>query len=73
MRILIVKRDKLGDLLLARPVISRLAATLPDAEIHLLANDYNAWVARDHPALARVWAFARVRDGSRLRLLAAAR
>ena len=73
MRILIVKRDKLGDLLLARPVISRLKAELPDAEIHLLANDYNAWVARDHPALARTWAFARVRDGRRLDWLAAAR
>ena len=73
MRILIVKRDKLGDLLLARPVISRLAAAVPEAEIQLLANDYNAWVARDHPALARTWAFARVRNGRRLDLLAAAR
>ena len=73
MRILIVKRDKLGDLLLARPVISHLAAAVREAEIHLLANDYNAWVARDHPALARTWAFARVRNGGRLHLLAAAR
>ena len=72
MRILIVKRDKLGDLLLARPVISRLAGAVPEAEIHLLANDYNAWVARDHPALVRTWAFARVRDGGRLDWRAAA-
>jgi len=71
-RILIVKRDKLGDLLLARPVISRLAGAVPEAEIHLLANDYNAWVARDHPALVRTWAFARVRDGGRLDWRAAA-
>jgi ADP-heptose:LPS heptosyltransferase len=27
----------------------------PDAQIHPLANDYNAWVARDHPALTRTW------------------
>ena len=73
MRILIVKRDKLGDLLLARSVISRLAAAVPEAEIHLLANDYNAWVARDHPALARTWAFARVRNGGRFDLRAVAR
>jgi ADP-heptose:LPS heptosyltransferase len=73
MRILIVKRDKLGDLLLAGPVISHLWAALREPEIHLLANDYNAWAARDHSALARTWAFARVRSGGRLHLLAAAR
>ena len=36
-----------------------------DAEIHLLANDYNAWVASDHPALARTWIYPRVRSGGR--------
>lgn len=73
MRVLIIKRDKLGDLLLTRPVISRLADALPHAEIHLLANDYNAWVARDHPALARTWVYARARRGRRLHMLAALR
>jgi ADP-heptose:LPS heptosyltransferase len=71
MRVLIVKRDKLGDLLLTTPVMRRLAQARPDAQIHLLANDYNAWVARDHPALARIWTYPRVRDGGRLRPLAA--
>ena len=68
MRILIVKRDKLGDLLLTTPVIEYLAAVAPQAEIHLLANDYNAWVARGHPALARTWTYPRARTGRRLRL-----
>ena len=71
MRVLIVKRDKLGDLLLTTPLLVRLAAARPDAEIHLLANDYNAWVARDHPAVHRTWTYPRVRDGGRLRLQAA--
>ena len=71
MRVLIVKRDKLGDLLLTTPVLHHLARARPDAEIHLLANDYNAWVARDHPALARTWTYPRVRDAGRLRPLAA--
>jgi len=70
-RILIVKRDKLGDLLLTTPVLAYLAGARPDAEIHLLANDYNAWVTRDHPALARTWTYPRTRDGGRLRLVAA--
>jgi heptosyltransferase-3 len=70
-RILIVKRDKLGDLLLTTPVMRRVREALPDAELHLLANDYNAWVARDHPALTRTWTYPRVRDGRRVRPLAA--
>ena len=68
MRILIVKRDKLGDLLLTTPVLEHLAAVAPQAEIHLLANDYNAWVAHGHPALARTWTYPRARAGRRLRL-----
>ena len=72
-RILLVKRDKLGDLLLTRPVISELARALPHAEIHLLANDYNAWVARDHPALAKTWVYPRARTGRRLNAFAALR
>ncbi len=67
MRILIVKRDKLGDLLLTTPVLEHLSAIAPQAEIHLLANDYNAWVARGHPALARTWTYPRARAGRRLR------
>src|SRR5512135_2528446 len=68
MRILIVKRDKLGDLLLTTPVMEHLAAVAPQAEIHLLANDYNAWVARGHPALAHTWTYPRARAGRRLRV-----
>ena len=71
MRILIIKRDKLGDLLLTRPIITYLANALPHAEVHLLANDYNAWVAREHPGLAHVWIYQRVREGGRLRPMAA--
>jgi ADP-heptose:LPS heptosyltransferase len=67
-RLLIIKRDKLGDLLLTRPVITFLREALPSAEIHLLANDYNAWVAQDHPALARTWVYPRVRHAGRLRV-----
>ena len=71
LRILIVKRDKLGDLLLTTPVLAAIAAARPDAELHVLANDYNAWVVEGHPALARVWQYPRVRDGGRLRFGAA--
>jgi ADP-heptose:LPS heptosyltransferase len=72
-RVLVIKRDKLGDLLLTLPVVERLAAALPQAQIHLLANDYNAWVARDHPALARTWIYPRVRGDGRFDVVAALR
>ena len=71
LRILIVKRDKLGDLLLTTPVLAAIAAALPDATLHLLANDYNAWVVAGHPALARVWQYPRVREGGRVNVRAA--
>jgi ADP-heptose:LPS heptosyltransferase len=71
LRILIVKRDKLGDLLLTTPVLAAIASARPDAELHVLANDYNAWVVEGHPALARVWQYPRVRDGGRMRVGAA--
>jgi ADP-heptose:LPS heptosyltransferase len=71
LRVLIVKRDKLGDLLLATPVLAAIAQALPHAQLHLLANDYNAWVVDGHPALARVWQYPRVRVGRHLRIGAA--
>jgi heptosyltransferase-3 len=70
-RVLIVKRDKLGDLLLTTPVVAHLASALPHVQIHLLANDYNAWVVDAHPALARLWVYPRVRHQGRLRPVAA--
>ena len=42
MKIVILKRDKVGDMLLVTPMLEHLRASLPDAEIHMLANDYNA-------------------------------
>lgn len=71
MRVLIVKRDKLGDLLVTSAVLSTMKALRPDAELHLLANDYNAWVARDDPAIERLWVYPRVRHDGRMRATAA--
>jgi len=68
MKILVIKRDKLGDLLLTTPLLAHLRASLPKAEIHLLANDYNAWVAAGHPALDRTWIYPRTRTGRAVRI-----
>jgi ADP-heptose:LPS heptosyltransferase len=71
MKILVLKRDKIGDLLLSTPLLARLQEALPQAEVHLLANDYNAWVVGGNPHVDRLWVYRRVRHGGRLRIGAA--
>ena len=71
MKILVLKRDKIGDLLLTTPLLARLKAALPQAEVHLLANDYNAWVAAGNKHVDRLWIYRRVRHAGRISLSAA--
>ena len=71
MKVLVLKRDKLGDLLLTTPLLARLKAALPQAEAHLLANDYNAWVVAGNPHVDRLWVYRRVRHAGRVSLGAA--
>ena len=71
MKILIVKRDKIGDLLLSTPMLAHLRASRPDAEVHLLASEYNAWVVEGNPDVDRLWVYRRVRAGGRIRFTAA--
>ena len=71
MKVLIVKRDKLGDLLLTTPLLAHLKASRPEARLHLLANDYNAWVVAGNPHIDRLWVYRRVRSGDRLDMGAA--
>src|SRR4051812_5447341 len=73
MKILVIKRDKLGDLLLSTPMLSHLRSSLPDAEVHLLANSYNSWVVDGNPDIDRRWVYERVRESGRIRFLAAVR
>ena len=71
MKVLVIKRDKLGDLLLTTPLFALLKASLPQVETHLLANDYNAWVVTGNPNLDRVRVYRRVRSAGRVSLGAA--
>lgn len=71
MKILVIKRDKIGDLLLTTPMLRHLRHVLPNAEIHLLANDYNAWVVAENPDIDRLWVYDRVKVGKNIRVMAA--
>jgi heptosyltransferase-3 len=67
MKILILKRDKIGDMLLVTPMLEHLRRSLPQAQIHMLANDYNAWLVQHNPNIDRLWVYPRVRHGASLR------
>ncbi len=67
MKLLIVKRDKLGDMLLTTPMLAWLRRELPNAEIHVLATDYNAWVLAGNQNIDRLWIFPRVKHSGRVR------
>lgn len=71
MKILIVKRDKLGDLILATSMMQWLRKALPEAQIDVLANDYNAWILQGNPNVDKVWAAPRVKHAGRVRPMAA--
>ncbi len=63
-RILVLKRDKLGDMLLTTPLLAVLRQRLPGAAIEVLASDYNAWVLGGNPHVDRVWVYRRSRVGN---------
>ena len=53
-RILVVKLDHLGDVLLATPVFSNLRQTYPDAELHALTGAWSRVVLERHPDVNKV-------------------
>ncbi len=71
MKVLVVKRDKIGDLLLTTPMLAHLKASWPEAQLHLLANDYNAWVVAGNRDIDRLWVYRRVRNAGRVSFSAA--
>ena len=56
-RILLVRRDNIGDLVCTTPAISALRARYPDAEIAALVNSYNAEVLLRNPNLDKVYVY----------------
>ncbi|MBS1209556.1 MAG: hypothetical protein H6R19_1954 [Proteobacteria bacterium] len=71
MKILLLKRDKLGDMLLTTPMFALLRQQFPKAQIDVLANTYNAWVIDGNPDVNRVWSYQRVKEGGRIHWRAA--
>ena len=56
-RILVVKLDHIGDVLLATPVFSNLRKAYPDAEIHALTGSWSRPILENHPDVNRVFEY----------------
>ena len=83
-RILVVRRDNIGDLVCTTPLIDALRARYPQAHLAALVNSYNAEVLEGNPALDAVHVYTKLKHRSageswpgvvaaKLRLIAALR
>lgn len=73
-RILIIRRDNIGDLVCTTPAIAALRRHYPDAEIAALANSYNAEVLKGNPNLDHIFVYQKLKHAggiaSRLKAIA---
>jgi hypothetical protein len=70
MKILIIKRDKIGDMLLVTPMLKHLRQTLPKATIDFLANDYNYFVLKNNKNIDNLFIYLRTKHNGKFRFLA---
>jgi heptosyltransferase-3 len=61
MRILVIRRDNIGDLVCTTPLFAALRARYPRAHIAALVNSYNAAVLDDNPALDEVHSYKKLK------------
>lgn len=60
-RILVIRRDNIGDLVCTTPLISALRRRYPQAHIAALVNTYNRQVLEAHPDLDALYAYAKAK------------
>lgn len=60
-KILVIRRDNIGDLVCTTPAIAALRKHYPGAEIAALVNSYNAEVLRGNPNLDRIFVYQKLK------------
>ena len=65
-KILIIRRDNIGDLVCTTPAIAALRKHYPDAEIGALVNSYNAEVLRGNTNVDRVFVYQKLKHAGDL-------
>lgn len=61
MRILVIRRDNIGDLVCTTPLLAALRARHPDAHIAALVNSYNAGVLERNPDLDAIHSYTKLK------------
>ena len=61
LKILVIRRDNIGDLVCTTPIFSALRQRYPDALICALVNSYNAPVLAQHPNVDRVFVYTKLK------------
>lgn len=65
-RILVIRRDNIGDLVCTTPAITALRKHYPNAEIAALVNSYNAEVLKGNPNLDHVFVYQKLKHAGGL-------
>ncbi len=65
-KILIIRRDNIGDLACTTPALAALRAKFPEAEIAALVNSYNAEVLRGNPNVDQVFVYQKLKHAGNL-------
>lgn len=60
-RILVVRRDNIGDLVCTTPLLAALRQAFPRATIAVLANSYNAAILDRHPDVDAVYVYTKLK------------
>ena len=57
MKIIVLKRDKLGDLLLTTPMLQLLKEYLPSSTVAVMAPESSAWILKDAPFVDELYSY----------------
>ncbi len=69
-KILVIRRDNIGDLLCTTPLFTALRRHYPDAFIAAMVNSYNAPVLKNNPDIDRVYTYTKAKHSNTFRVLA---
>jgi len=61
LKILVIRRDNIGDLVCTTPIVAALRTRYPDAEICALVNTYNLPVLQNNPDINEVYAYTKAK------------
>lgn len=61
MKILVIRRDNIGDLVCTTPLLACLAEKLPDARVDVLVNDYNCDALAGNPHVRYIWVYRKAK------------